>query len=162
MFGLYDIKGIVQSVLSALGMKPTTVVASQAAMLALADDPGQKAIRTDLTPDQVYVQTTSPATLLANWQIATADVASEVTFVPDGDIAATNTQAAVVEVRDDAASALSTHAGVAAAEGASAHIAIATQAYANAGTNDATALTPKKAADSYIGAAAKLHLYATQ
>lgn len=37
--------------------------------------------------------------------------ASEVDFAPDGDIAATTAQTAIVEVRDDAASALGSHAG---------------------------------------------------
>lgn len=84
------------------GFVGTAVVASEAAMLALADNPGQRAIRTDLTPDQIYTQTTSPASTLANWQITTADVASEVTFVPDGPTTSTNVQAAILEVRDDA------------------------------------------------------------
>jgi hypothetical protein len=85
-------------------VSPTTPVASQAAMLALPDFPGQRAIRTDLSPNQIYIQTTSPATTLANWQLSTADVASEVAFVPNGNITETNTQDAIVGVRDRAAS----------------------------------------------------------
>jgi hypothetical protein len=124
------------------GFGSPTVVASEAAMLALPDAPGQRAIRTDLTPDQIFTQTQSPATVLANWQITTADVASEVAFVPNGNIASTNVQDAIVEVRDDAASALSTHAGTAASETTSAHVELATQTEINTGLDTVRVPTP--------------------
>jgi len=68
-------------------------------MLALADNVGQTAVRTDL--GEAYVQIVSPATVLGNWQRSTVGTALEVAFTPDGDIAAVTVQAAIVEVRDD-------------------------------------------------------------
>lgn len=84
------------------GSQPISSVASEAAMLALPDNPGQRAIRTDLTPNQIFTQTQSPASTLANWQITTADVASEVAFTPNGNITETNVQTAVQGVRNRA------------------------------------------------------------
>lgn len=79
---------------------PTTSVASQAAMLALANYVGQKAIRTDLS-GEIFMQKVTDATQLANWEKATATDASEITNVPAGTIAATDVQAAINELDGD-------------------------------------------------------------
>jgi len=42
-------------------------IASQAAMLALTAEPGDWCIRTDLTPNQVFMLTASPASNVSNW-----------------------------------------------------------------------------------------------
>ena len=54
------------SQLPATTIANTWVVASQAAMLALSASPGDLAVRTDV--NNTYILTTSPASVLANWQ----------------------------------------------------------------------------------------------
>lgn len=50
-------------------------VATEAAMLALPDaQPGDMAIRTDFTPDKMFVLTQTPATTLNNWRDITAQI----------------------------------------------------------------------------------------
>lgn len=90
-----------EAVKSAVANAAISFVASNAAMLALADSPGQRAVRTDLSPREVYVQMASPATTQGNWERTTVNLASEVAFSPNGDIAAITVQLAIQEVRDD-------------------------------------------------------------
>jgi hypothetical protein len=55
------------SELPALTLGQTFTVNSQAAMLALAANVGDDALRTDLTPQEVFLLTALPASTLANW-----------------------------------------------------------------------------------------------
>jgi hypothetical protein len=55
------------SQLPALNLGETFSVASQAAMLALAANPGDVAIRTDLIPQAEFLLLAAPASNLANW-----------------------------------------------------------------------------------------------
>lgn len=61
---------------------------------SLPDTPGQPI----LFDGEIYHQTAAGQNVATNWEKGTADLASEVTFTPAGDVAATNVQAAIVEV----------------------------------------------------------------
>jgi len=63
------------SQLPTLRLTEVFTVANEAAMLALADvQPGDMAIRTDFTPDKMFILTEAPATTLANWRDVTVQV----------------------------------------------------------------------------------------
>jgi hypothetical protein len=65
---------IPSSQLPAIAITDTFVVASQAAMLALTAEPGDVAVRTDLSKS--FILTASPATTLGNWQELLAPLAA--------------------------------------------------------------------------------------
>lgn len=100
-----------------LAITDTSVVNSQAAMLALTAQPGDVAVRTDISKSFILIAT--PASSLANWQelltptdtitsvfgrngTVTAQngdyTASQITNIPAGNIAATTVQTAINEL----------------------------------------------------------------
>lgn len=72
--GKADLVGglIPSSQIPALSFNETHPVASQAAMLALSALTGDLAVRTDLTPNKVFILTASDPSVLANWTEVTA------------------------------------------------------------------------------------------
>lgn len=87
------------SQIPALAINEVFTVASQAAMLALAAQTGDVAVRTDFDPDRTYMLTANDPSVLANWV--------RVTF---GDVASVNGQTGVIVLAASDVGALSTAA----------------------------------------------------